>query len=197
MLIIIKTDYKKFFKKIFGLNTFIILLWLILPFSIKGEKILKIYFFTITKEGLIETIKISLKYNSIIIITILLLQELNIMHLIHSIRHFYIIPDKISVLIYFYYRYLAETENELKRLLNAVKIRGFIPSTNLHTYKTYANLITHLFIRSYERSQNVYNAMLCRGFNGKIWIWEHFALHKKDLFFLVVNIFIICIIFII
>jgi cobalt/nickel transport system permease protein len=62
-------------------------------------------------------------------------------------------------------------------------IRCFRPKTNLHTYKTYAYLVGMLIVKSYDRSQKIYDAMLCRGFAGKFPIISHFELKKADLFF--------------
>jgi cobalt/nickel transport system permease protein len=53
----------------------------------------------------------------------------------------------------------------------------------MHTYKTYAYLVGMLIVKSYDRSQKIYNAMLCRGFMGKFPIVSHFELKRADLFF--------------
>ena len=48
-----------------------------------------------------------------------------------------------------------------------MKIRGFVPSTSIHCYKSYAYLIGMLFIRASARADRVYRAMRCRGFDGR------------------------------
>jgi cobalt/nickel transport system permease protein len=53
----------------------------------------------------------------------------------------------------------------------------------MHTYKTYAYLVGMLIVKSYDRSQKIYNAMLCRGFTGKFPIVSHFKLTRADLSF--------------
>jgi cobalt/nickel transport system permease protein len=83
-------------------------------------------------------------------------------------------------LFFFTYRYIHTIHSEYIRLNNALKIRGFKPQTNLHTYKTYAHLVGMMLVRSYDRSKRVYDAMLCRGFKGKFWTLNHFVAKKAD-----------------
>jgi cobalt/nickel transport system permease protein len=75
-------------------------------------------------------------------------------------------PDKIVHLISFAYRYIHVIHTEYGRQLNAMKIRGFYPKSNLHTYKTYAYLVGMLLVKSYDRAKRVQAAMLCRGLIG-------------------------------
>ncbi|MBW1679214.1 MAG: cobalt ECF transporter T component CbiQ, partial [Deltaproteobacteria bacterium] len=66
------------------------------------------------------------------------------------------------------------------KLANAMKIRCFHPRTDIHTYKTYAYLLGMLLIKSYDRSERVHQAMICRGFKGEFWMLDHFSLKKPD-----------------
>jgi len=76
-------------------------------------------------------------------------------------------------------------------LYNAMKVRAFKPTTNVHTYRSYAYLIGMLVLKSYEHSEKIYQAMLCRGFKGKFPLLDHFTrLTKKDLIFFVFMIFV-------
>ena len=61
-----------------------------------------------------------------------------------------------------------------------MKIRCFHPRTDIHTYKTYAYLLGMLLIKSYDRSERVHQAMICRGFKGEFWMLDHFNLKKSD-----------------
>jgi cobalt/nickel transport system permease protein len=65
----------------------------------------------------------------------------------------------------------------------AIKLRGFVPRTNFYTYKTYAYLVASLLIKSYDRSERVYKAMLCRGFKGVFPTYRHFKMQRKDKLF--------------
>jgi cobalt/nickel transport system permease protein len=73
--------------------------------------------------------------------------------------------------------------DEYTTLKRAIHIRAFRPGTNMHTYKTYAYLVGMLIVRSYDHSQRIYQAMLCRGFTGRFPIIMHFHMHMRDYLF--------------
>ena len=61
-----------------------------------------------------------------------------------------------------------------------MKIRGFQPRTNLHTYRSYAYLAAMLLVRSYDRADRVFQAMLCRGFHGVFYSLRTFSWQRRD-----------------
>ena len=77
-------------------------------------------------------------------------------------------------------------KEELIKLMNAMKLRGFKKQTTLHSYKGYAYLIGILVVKSYERAQQIYAAMLCRGFKGQLHFRDEFELAKRDLALLLI-----------
>jgi cobalt/nickel transport system permease protein len=95
---------------------------------------------------------------------------------LHNLR----LPDKLCHLLLFTYRYLHVFELEYLRLVQAMKIRGFQPGTNVHTYRSYANLAAMLLVRSFDRAETVYQAMLCRGFRGVFYSLKTFSWQPRD-----------------
>jgi cobalt/nickel transport system permease protein len=94
------------------------------------------------------------------------------------------IPDKLSHLLLFTYRYIHVFEREYQRLVQAMKIRGFVPRTDLHTYRSYGYLAAMLLVRSFDRAERVFQAMLCRGFNGTFYSLRTFSWQRRDHLFL-------------
>jgi len=92
-------------------------------------------------------------------------------------------PPKLVHLLLFNYRYIFVINQEYQRLVTAAKIRGFTPGTNIHSYKTYAYLVGMLFVRASLRAQRVFNAMKCRGFNGKFYCLQEFTVNSKAYYF--------------
>ena len=90
------------------------------------------------------------------------------------------VPDKIVHLISFSYRYIHVIHKEYGRLMNAMKMRGFYPRNNLHTYKAYAYLVGMLLVKSYDRARRVQAAMLCRGFKGSFYDLSEFFMKTSD-----------------
>ena len=170
---------KEIISRLLVVNSFIFLLWLMLPFTFPGKNIYTLGSLNISQEGIKYAFLITIKSNSIILAGIALLSTSSIFNLVHALRHLHL-PDKLVQLFFFTYRYIHTIHSEYIRLNNALKIRGFKAQTNLHTYKTYAYLVGMMLVRSYDRSKRVYNAMLCRGFKGKLWTLNHFVFKKSD-----------------
>ncbi|WP_456433902.1 cobalt ECF transporter T component CbiQ [Thermosulfuriphilus sp.] len=170
-------------KRMALVNTFVILLALTLPFSTAGEIIYRIGAVKISREGLILAGLILAKVNIILLAMILLLSTSSVFTLAHALHHLHL-PSRFVQLLFFTFRYLHVLEEELKKMLEAAKLRCFRPRTNLLTYRTYAYLLASLFIRSYDRSERIYQAMVCRGFRGTFPVYHHFHLNRRDVFFL-------------
>ena len=180
LIAIARLSIIKVLYRLLIVNGFIFLLWVFLPFTFPGETLFSIGALNASRDGVIYALLITIKSNAIILASIALLATSSITTLVHALRHIYV-PDKLVHLFFFCYRYINVIYLEYVRLTNAMKIRCFKPKTNMHTYKTYAYLVGMLLLKSYDRSERVYNAMLCRGFKGKFWMLDHFSLKKSDL----------------
>lgn len=182
-------DLRKLLSRLIVVNIPIALLWLFLPFTYPGEGIFNIGAFAATREGIIYAFSITLKANVIAIATIALLGTSEIFSLAHALVHLKA-PVKLVYLFFFFYRYISVIHAEYLRLRKAMKVRCFKPKTDMHTYRMLANLTGMLIVRSYERSQRIYNAMLCRGFRGTFPVTSHFKLKGSDVAFGVIMAFI-------
>jgi len=76
------------------------------------------------------------------------------------------VPRPFVVQLLFLYRYLFVLLEEGRRLVNAQALRSF--SSRPMRHKTFASLAGHLLLRTLERAQRIYQAMCCRGFEGRI-----------------------------
>ncbi|OPX20859.1 MAG: cobalt ECF transporter T component CbiQ [Desulfobacca sp. 4484_104] len=174
---------RKVAARLLVVNSFIFFLWLVLPLTYPGDVVWELGPLSASRQGLLFTGLITLKSNAIIIILITLVATVPVITLGQALQNLRL-PDKLCHLLLFTYRYLYVFEEEFHRLLQALKIRGFQPRTNLHTYRTYAYLAAMLLVRSYDRADNVYRAMLCRGFNGTFYSLKTFSWQRQDHSFL-------------
>ncbi|MFZ5452867.1 MAG: cobalt ECF transporter T component CbiQ [Thermodesulfobacteriota bacterium] len=185
-LALARLPWKKVFARLLMVNTFIFFLWLVLPLTYPGEAVWRLGPLAVTREGLLYTGLITLKSNAIIIALIALIATVPVVTLgqaLHDLR----LPDKLCHLLLFTYRYLYVFELEFQRLVQAMKIRGFKPGTNLHTYRSYAYLAAMLLVRSYDRADRVFQAMLCRGFRGTFYSLRTFSWQRQDGVFLALS----------
>ena len=156
----------KVFKRLLVINSFVLLLWLILPLTFQGETLVALGPLKFYLPGVVLSAQITLKSNTIFLILIALIATMPFATLGHSL-HQLGLPDKLVFLLLMSYRYVFVIEQEYQRLMRAAKIRGFRPSTNRHTYRTFAHMVGMLFVRSTDRAERVYQAMRCRGFRNQ------------------------------
>lgn len=182
-LILARLPLKKVLVRLLLVNTFIFFLWFVLPLTYPGDPVWRFGPLAATRQGLVFTGLITIKSNAIIIALIALVATVPVVTLgqaLHQMR----VPDKLAHLLLFTYRYIYVFETEYRRLVQAMKIRGFRPRTDLHTYRSYGYLAAMLLVRSFDRAERVFQAMLCRGFQGKFYSLRTFTWQRRDGIFL-------------
>lgn len=177
-----RLDLRKLLERLLAVNLFIALLWVFLPFTYPGETLFAIGPLSASREGLLYALSITLKSNAIVLATIAMLGTSSIFSLAHALVHLRV-PTKLVHLFFFFYRYISVLHEEYHRLRDAMRIRCFHAGTNMHTYRSLAYLLGMLIVRSYERSQRIYWAMLCRGFKDRFPVMSHFSLRRGDILF--------------
>lgn len=153
-------------RRLCAVNLFVLFLWLTLPWSVPGGPVLGIGPLALTKEGLSLSLLITLKANAIVFVFLALAASMPLPLLAAALEGLRC-PSRLTLLLIFTYRYIAVLAEEWQRLMTAASLRGFAPRTDLHTYRTYANLIGMLFVRALDRSRRVWEAMQLRGFAGR------------------------------
>ena len=164
------------------INLFMLLLVVLLPLTVPGTLLAQVGPLDFSKEGLLMAAAITLKGNAIVLALVALLGTLDVTTLGHGLSHLRV-PDKLIHLLLFTVRYIDVLQRQYARLVAAVKLRGFRPGMNLHTYRTYGYLVGMLLVRSLDRSERIVAAMKCRGFRGRFYLLDHFAFSLADAWF--------------
>ncbi len=180
IVIAARIPIREVFRRLIPVNMLLIFLWLFLPFTFAGEHIFSVGTLSVTREGVLYAAGISVKSNSMMLMLIALAASTPIFTLGHAM-HELGMHKKLVHLFFFTYRYIHVIQREYIRLANSMKIRSFKPGTNLHTYKTYAHMTGMLLVRSFDRAQRVHNAMMCRGFSGKLYSLSEFSIKGADI----------------
>lgn len=97
-------------------------------------------------------------------------------------------PRVMVMILAFMYRYVFVLADEVMRMQRAMESRSakplaMRPGRWLWPLQVVGNMIGSLFIRSYERSERVYAAMLARGFAGEIRTLNDLRFRRADLGF--------------
>jgi cobalt/nickel transport system permease protein len=174
-----RISLKRVLARLAIVNGFILFIWFFIPFSTPGTTIYTLGPLSIQREGILTALLITLKSNSIILMVLALLGTSQIFTLVHALSHLWV-PDKLVHLFFFCFRYINVIHHEYHRLVNAMKMRGFKPKTNMHTYRTYAYLVGMLLVRSFDRSKRILQSMKCRGFKGEFYILHHYQMKHAD-----------------
>lgn len=90
------------------------------------------------------------------------------------------VPRLFVQMLLFTYRYIFVFVAELRRRETAMKARGFVPQANLQTLQTYGNFVGTLLVRSFERTDRIYKAMLSKGYEGEYRTLTSFAATAMD-----------------
>jgi cobalt/nickel transport system permease protein len=190
MALLARLPVKQVLVRLVPVNLFIIFLWFFLPFTLQGKPLFSVGPLVGTHEGVLYAARISIKSNTIMTVLIGLVASTSLLTLGHAM-HDLKIPKKLVHLFFFTYRYIDVIHKEYLRLVNAMKVRGFRPGTNMHTYRTFAYLVGMLLVRSSDRADRVHTAMLCRGFGGNLYSLSAFSLRACDVISLILMLILI------
>jgi cobalt/nickel transport system permease protein len=171
-------------------------------FSMPGNPVFQFHLmwdFTITDAGLLRFVSIVIRSWLSVQMAILLVAATRFPDLIHAFEHLHV-PAILTTIIAFLYRYLFVLADEVMRLLRARQSRsaaapstlqqaqaGTLPRAGqksggsiLWRAHVAGNMAGQLFLRSYERSDRIYNAMLSRGYTGQLRTLNPHDLHGRD-----------------
>jgi cobalt/nickel transport system permease protein len=125
-------------------------------------------FLHVSVPGIMHALQITLKANAIIIANMALVATMTVPFLGNTLQSLGI-PPKMCQLLLMTYRYIFVFEEESRRMYRAAVLRGFNPTTSMHTYRTYASMVGMVLVRAWERARRVRDAMICRGFRGRVY----------------------------
>ena len=168
------------FKRLAPVNLMILFLWCFLPFTSPGETVFSLGPLSASRQGILHAARISVKCDAIMLALIALTMSSSISDIGRAMRRLGL-NEKMTHLFLFAWRYVHVIHTEYSRLVWAAKIRGFSPKNNLHTYRTAAWLVGMTLVKSADRALRVYDAMLCRGFDGKFYGINEFSMKKIDI----------------
>ena len=159
-------------------------------FSIPGKPVSSFHFLmwdlTITEAGLLRFVSIVVRSWLSVQMAILLVAVTQFPKIIHALTHLHV-PAILTVIISVLYRYLFVLTDEVLRMMRARQARSAAAAgirsggSVAWRAKIAGNMAGQLFLRSYERSDRIYNAMLSRGYKGELMTIHPHHYHRSDL----------------
>ena len=186
LILLSKIPLKFIFKRSLVVIPFVLMVAVFIPFFKKGE-IAGGYSFgslrlTVTYSGLMILWNVLAKSYLSVLNMILLVASTRFSDFLKALEKLKI-PHIFTMVLSFMYRYIFVIEDELMKM-NQAKESRWVGKSKWRHIKTLANMVAVLFIRAYERGEQVYLAMCSRGFRDKIRTLHNFKLNLGDVYFL-------------
>jgi cobalt/nickel transport system permease protein len=140
----------------------------------------------VTDTGLLRFTSILVRSWLSVQMAVLLVASTQFPDLLHALRHLHV-PGVLVSIISFMYRYLFVLSDEALRLLRARQARSAAAVAGGRTggsltwrARVTGSMIGQLFLRSYERSDRIFNSMLARGYSGTLLTLNPHLMRDRD-----------------
>ncbi|MFA5055096.1 MAG: cobalt ECF transporter T component CbiQ [Dehalococcoidia bacterium] len=162
---------------------FVLLIGIFIPFLKTGSSSgsYNIWMWDIPKSNLILLGSIVLKSWLSVISLVLLTATTKFSDVLKGLERLRM-PKAMVMILSFMYRYIFVLTDEVLRMKQARDSRSFGEKRS-RQIKTVGNMIGTLFLRSYERGERVYAAMVSRGFDGEIRTLSSTTMRAVDLLY--------------
>lgn len=179
LLLVSKLPIRFILKRVQMVLIFVLPLLIIMPLTVEGTELFSVFGISATHEGL--------RYASLIVIrsmaaVILILTMLGSMRFDTTIKALYTlkVPSPLVQMLMFTYRYIFVIIDEFLSMWRAMSAKGFNPRTNMYGLSIIGNMVGMLIVKSYERGERVYQAMISRGYTGNPKTRTAFAMRRTD-----------------
>jgi len=164
---------------------FVIMITIFVPFFKQGQVVagwdIGTWHIAVTYEGLAVLVNVVVKSWLCILCLIVLSSSTKFEQLLHGMYRLRV-PQVFVQIISFMYRYMFVLADQAMRMQMARDSRNYGLNRG-NIIKTMGNMIGILFIRSYERAERIYAAMLSRGYNGEIVVVNQLRFRLPDAYF--------------
>jgi len=164
---------------------FVVLIALFIPFFKEGEVAgsynIWLWEVSVTHSGLLILWNVVIKAWLSVLFMILLTATTPLTNLLKGMEQLGL-HRVLLMILSFMYRYIFVLVDEAMRMQRARDSRNF-GGKRFQQIKTIGNMVGTLFIRSYERGERVYVAMLARGFEGQARTLHRLNFGRGDVLF--------------
>jgi cobalt/nickel transport system permease protein len=169
-------------KKVFVVATFAVFIGIFNPLF--DTRVMADLFGIPVSGGWISFFSILLKFFLTMCSALLLISTTSFPGVCHALRKLGVPEIFISQLL-FLYRYIFVLVEETLRMVRARDLRSF--GKKGKEMKVFIHLVGTLFMRTIERADRIYHAMLSRGFSGTIYYVKKDRFKKADFVFLFIT----------
>jgi len=146
---------------------FLVPFFIIMPFTYPGEPAFTVLGIGFAWEGLRLATLIFIKALSIVLVTFAIFGSSRFDVSMLALQRLKC-PKVMVQMVLYTYRYTFVFLEEMSRMHTSMRARGFVPGANRRTLNVYGHFVGTLLIRSFERTDRVYKAMLAKGYQGEL-----------------------------
>ncbi|HMK49314.1 MAG TPA: cobalt ECF transporter T component CbiQ [Thermodesulfovibrionales bacterium] len=169
-------------KKIFFISPFAVFIGIFNPLFDTGT--MYTIFGVPVSGGWLSFLSILIKYMLTVSTALLLIAVTSFPGICEGLERLKL-PKIFVIQLLFLYRYLFVLLEESLRMMRARDARSF--GNRGKEIRTFVRLISVLLIRSIERAEMIFRAMLARGFRGEIKVLRRHTVNAADVLFLMIS----------
>lgn len=154
-------------RRLLHLEAFLAVLLITLPLTIPGQPVFEVWGLSASHEGLTRAVLVAAKVTAAMVFLTVAFAPVAPVRLGQALRALHC-PERLVRLLLGVIRYLDLIRGEVARLQDAMRMRCFHPRSNLHTMRSYGNVIGMVLIRALARADRVDEAMRMRGYSGQM-----------------------------
>jgi cobalt/nickel transport system permease protein len=172
VLLISKVSLHKVMLRVVALTGFLAMLGVVMPLTVPvhpGDTLVVfggLDWLDVNLRGLVLAAAIAAKAMAVALLMEPLLSTAPLPVTLHGLSRLGV-PDMAGQMVLLSYRYLHVFTHEARRMTTGMQARGFAKKTDMDTLKALANFLGMLFVRSFERTERVFDAMQARGYKGR------------------------------
>lgn len=150
-----------------AVSLFLLFLWAFTPWTTPGRARVSWGPFTVTHEGVMLCLLVTVKSHAALLAYWALLGSLRLTELARALSALRV-PDKLVTLLLLSARQVDSLLDTYRHMRESAKLRAFSPGLNAHTYRTLAGWVAALFLKAYDRGRIMEDSLKLRGFEG-VW----------------------------
>ncbi len=161
---IAKIPWSYLFSRLKLPGVFIGAIIIFLPFVAGSNIIASLGPIDIRGDGLLSALLVLARFFSIFTLALVLFASETFLDTVKALRALKC-PDILADMVLLTYRYLFQIGEYFNTMRRAARLRGFRGNQlSVANVTTLASLLGHMFVRSFEQSEQVYRAMVLRGY---------------------------------
>ncbi len=172
ILLAVRVSFAKVLLRLSAIAVFITMFLVVMPISVPAHNGDTVLIFTgigwpgFNLRGLLLAGTIAAKAVAITLLMEPLLSTAPLPVTLHGLSRLGA-PEMVGQMVLLSYRYLHVFRHEAQRMSTGMQVRGFQKHTDVRTLRAVANFLGMLFVRSFERTERVFDAMRARGYKGR------------------------------